>query len=128
MKKIINPNKDSETIILEWIRMIRENEKYYFSKAIDLFSRLPTRHQAALIKHLAEKESQQYWLDNYEDESSYRDVIKSVLFYYSGREKAGDPNKDRFKQELGSFIRSKEFKTVGIKHDASEFTEGLGKL
>jgi hypothetical protein len=128
MKKQLTPNKESERIFIQWLKMIRENEKYYFAKSMDLFSRLPTRHQSGLIKHLAEKEDQTFWLENIEDTTSYRDVLRSILFYYSGREMAGDPTKKKFAAEIAAFVRSKDFIGAGAVAEASEFKNELESL
>jgi hypothetical protein len=109
------------------MNLIDNGEKYYFAKAADLFSDLPARHQSAFIKYFADKVNVKFWLDNWHDSTQYRDVLRSILFYYSGREKAKDPNKKEFRNELMEFMRSDEFKS-GVKHEAKEFKEGLESL
>lgn len=117
-------DKESKRVFSRWITLINEEEKYYFAKAIDLFSDLPARHQTAFVKYFAEKTNNQFWLDNWADSTQYRDVVRSILFYYSGRERAGDPNKKEFAEELRNFMKSDDFK-AGVKHEAKEFKEGL---
>lgn len=124
----LKPNKESEITIMLWLKMIRENEKYYFSKAMELFAKLPARHQSGLIKHLAEATKHQYWIDNIDDTTQHREVMKSILFYYSGREVAGDPTKKKFAQELAAYVRSKDFKGAGHSADAKTFKDELGKI
>ena len=123
----VSVEKESRVILTRWVRLIRENEKYYFAKAMDLFSSLPMKHQAGLIKFLGERENQKFWTDNFADDSRYREVMKSILFYYSGRDKVGDPSKERFVKDIAAFIKSKEFKTDAVA-EAKAFTEGLEKL
>lgn len=120
--------KADQNLILKWMRYIQDDERYYFSKAIEIFSELSASRQAIIIRHFAEKEEQKFWLENAEDSTRYRDVLRSILFYYSGREKIGDPSKEIFKKELGSILKSRDFKMAGAASSVAEFKKELESL
>lgn len=121
-------DKQTRRIIVEWIRLVTQQERYYFAKAMDLFYEVPGEYQRAMIEFFAEKESQDKWLEKVEDNTQYRDVIRSILFYYSGSEDAGQPNKKQFIVGLGEFIKSDKYKEAERAVSAATFTEELESI
>jgi hypothetical protein len=119
-----------DKLILAWIRLITEDQRYYFVKAIDLFYELPDLHQKNLIEFFGEKAENESWTEAASDNTKYIDVIRNILFYYSGKEKVQQPNKNAFASILGEYLKSdrcKEAHEVRIKKK-KDFQEGLKSL
>ena len=77
--------KEMRRLSLDWIRLIKNEERYYFIKAMDIFYGMPENHQRGLLGYIAHEEDMNKWLDKLEDNTQYPDVIRSILFYYTGR-------------------------------------------
>lgn len=120
--------KDAKRKMMIWIRLVTQQERYYFAKAMDLFYQIPAEYQRALIEFFGERESHDKWLDKVDDNTQYRDVIRSILFYYSGSEDAGQPNKRQFILNLADFMKSDKFKTAEESSTAELFTEELDRI
>lgn len=120
--------KQARRIILDWIRLVTQQERYYFAKAMDLFYEIPGEYQRAMIEHFGEKEGCDKWLEKVDDNTQYRDVIRSILFYYSGVEDAGQPNKRQFIVNLAEFVKSERFSKAEDAITAESFSEELDRI
>jgi uncharacterized protein with ParB-like and HNH nuclease domain len=116
--------------LLQWIRLIQEDSRYYFVKAVDIFYELPDIHQKNIIEFFADEAEQEIWKDSALDSTKYLDVIRNILFYYSGKEKLQHPNKKVFASLLAKYLKSERCKQaleVKIKSKRA-FAEGLKAL
>jgi hypothetical protein len=120
--------KEAKRKMMHWIRLVTQQERYYFAKAMDLFYQIPSEYQKAMIEFFAERESNNKWLEKVDDDTQYRDVIRSILFYYSGSEDAGQPNKRQFITSLAELIKSERFKTIEESATADVFSEELDRI
>lgn len=117
--------KEAKQIFLNWIRLIKSNESYYFPKAMELFYKLPANHQRGFLTFMATEVDMNKWIDKLDDDTQYPDVVRSMLFYYSGREKSGDPNKEEFKMRIAEYLKSSAFKEAEESTTAIDFKEAL---
>ena len=123
--------KESKKIFAQWCGLINREDRYYFSKAIDLFYALPSSVQYEMLKFYCESLDKKKWLDKCEDETQYIDVVRGLLYHFSGREDAGQPSKKEFGRKLAEFLGSKEFKKLESsvhKEKAEDFMEELGEV
>jgi hypothetical protein len=90
--------------------MINDKERHFFAKFMEEFAILPQKHQAGLLRYFADKCDQKKWKDYLEDTTMYNDVIRSILFYYSGREEIGQPSKKELAHGLREYVESSHFK------------------
>ena len=121
-----------------WFRLIREfdrgNERYYLHKAMRIFLDFPAGHQSGLLHFIVEKIPNERWQKNLEDNTRYLDVIRSVLYFYTGREDLGQPSMKNFQELLVDYLKSSNYlkaETEPVVIDAPEeesFTEMLGAL
>lgn len=117
--------KETKRVFLDWIRLINSGESYYFPKAMELFYELPANHQHGFLNFIANEVDIGKWQDKLDDNTQYPDVIRSILFYYSGREKSGDPNKEEFKMQIAEYLKSSMFKEAEEGESAVDFKEAL---
>ena len=114
--------------VLDWVKLINSEERYYFVKAMDIFYEMPENHQRGLLGFLAHEIDMNKWLDKLEDSTQYPDVIRSVLFYFSGRKEAGQPCKNDLKLKLGEYLKSTDFETSEEDEEIYGFTDALEEL
>jgi hypothetical protein len=116
--------------LLELIRILkRDDVNYYLPRAMDFFYGLSSVHQKNLLKHVTDANPQDEWLDGLEDDTLYPDVIRSMLYYYSGRTDLGQPCKADLGQLVGEYVKSAS--TRELLRDpakASAFTEALKSM
>lgn len=123
----------ARTIMLQWVRLNKDEARYYFAKAIDLFLSLPAAHQKAMVEHFVGVLALSKLEELMHDPTRYVEIIRSVLFYYSGRPGTPSPGRAQFTEELAKFIRSEAWtEAEAIKPEdlisKIEFTSELGAL
>lgn len=122
----------AKTSILEWIRLIKAVDqgrtKYYMPKAIELFLTLPDVYQYGLLKFVAERLENDIWLEKIQDNTQYIDVLRSILFYYSGQQKAAQPCRLDFNNCLGEYVRSSYFTSAEDLGASADFKHELESL
>ncbi len=103
-------------VFLSWISLIKEDSEYYFAKAMDMFYDLPSCHRKAFLSYIVNFVDNEDWADKLDDETHYPEVLRSVLFYYSGREQKGEPClKDFAEDMIAGYLRSKDFKALSVR-------------
>lgn len=111
-KKVVSTSAEAKKFVVLIIRMINNNERAFFAKFMEDFRELNGKHQEGLLRYLSERCDQKKWKDRLDDTTMYNDVIRSVLFHYSGRDELGQPSKKEFAHALREYIDSAEFKAV----------------
>lgn len=119
-------------IMIQWIRFCRDDVRYYFPKAIDLFAKLPETHQKVFVEHFSNVIPNNRWNEKAFDNTRYMELVRSVLFYYSGKNGSHSPSREVFATEVAKLLRSDEWKEadefqVTVK-SREEFTTGLEAL
>lgn len=120
--------QQAKAVLVDWMKLIRSEERYYFPKAMRLFYQMPFAYQKGFVQFFAEKHEMPKWLDKVDDNTQYPDVIRSILFYYSGRKELEQPFKHQLLPCLLEFTKSDEFKKAGEMSSAAMFTEELDSL
>lgn len=117
-------------ILLEWVQLIKSDKKFYIVKAMDLFSMLPESNQKALIDFIADKVGMESWKTESEDSTKYSDVIRNILFYFTGKEKLQQPNKTEFAGHLRDYFNviKDEKKTLVRIEKERKFKERVESL
>lgn len=92
--------------MLRWLRLNSQESRYYIPKAIDLFLCLPETHQKLFVEHFADGLAMSKWQDKVHDPTHYVELVRSILFYYSGRPGTPSPGRSQFVEELARLIRS----------------------
>lgn len=120
----------AKQVLLEWVQLIKQERKFYLVKAMDLFSRLEETHQKGLIDLIAVKVGNEDWKRDSDDNTKYSDVIRNILFYFTGRERLQQPSKTDFAGYLRDYFNQiKEEKDSLIKiKKAKEFSKELSAL
>jgi len=110
-----------------WLRLINNNERYYFSKAMDVFYSMEEEDQRSLLVFFAEQTKTPSWETKAEDSTQYPSVIRAILVYYSGRKELSQPTKEEFKELMGKWIRihEKAKKKVILKRESKDFKKEL---
>jgi len=111
-KKVVSTSGEAKKFVVLIIRMINSNERAFFAKFMEDFRELNGKHQGGLLRFLSERCDQKKWKDRLDDTTMYNDVIRSVLFHYSGRDELGQPSKKELAHALREYIDSAEFKSV----------------
>lgn len=117
-------------LLLEWVQLIKTEKKFYIVKAMDIFFQLSENNQKGLIELIAQKVGNEDWKRDAEDGTKYADVIRNILFYFTGRERLQQPSKSDFAGYLRDYfnvIKSEKETMVEVKK-AKEFSEGLSSL
>lgn len=120
--------REMKRSVLKMVRLINAEERYFFVKAMDVFYEMPANHQHGFLSYLANEVDMKIWLDKVEDSTQYPDVIRSILFYYSGRGDLGQPSKSDFKSKLAEYLKSAEFGTSEDGADIGDFSTALEEL
>lgn len=118
---------EAKKFVIGIIRMINNNERAFFAKFMEDFRELNAKHQAGLLRYLSERCDQKKWKDRLDDTTMYNDVIRSVLFYYSGRDEIGQPSKKEFAHALREYVDSAQFKDVE-DGDHETFSSSFGAI
>lgn len=120
----------AKQVLLEWVQLIKQERKFYLVKAMDLFARLEETHQKGLIDLIATKVGNEDWKRDSDDNTKYSDVIRNILFYFTGRERLQQPSKTDFAGYLRDYFNQiKEEKDSLIKiKKAKEFSKELSAL
>jgi len=108
-------SQSAKNLILGWIRMVKMFDtslRYYFPKAIDIFLKLSIQHQYGLLKFFTEDIKSSKLTNKIQDNTQYVDVMRSILFYYTGSKDFGQPNREEFCSLLGRYCRSSIFKQI----------------
>jgi len=100
------------SLFFEWVNLIVRNERYYLAEAMGIFYRLPSPHQKGLLSFFVEKIPNRRWEELFEDPTRYMDVIRSILYYYTGHKKAEQPTKEDFGKMLGEYCKSDWYKNA----------------
>ena len=66
--------------------------------------------------------------DKLEDSTQFPDLIRGVLYHYSGREDAGQPSKIEFGRKLAEFLRSSYMREATITKEADGFMKDLKEV
>lgn len=111
-KKVVSTSVEAKKFVITIIRMINGNERAFFSKFMEDFRELNGKHQFGLLRYLSDRCDQKKWKDRLDDTTMYNDVIRSVLFYYSGRDELGQPSKKELAHALREYVDSAHFKEV----------------
>lgn len=123
-RKVLSTSDKCKRFLASCIRMINEKERHFFAKFMEEFARLHQKHQAGLLRYFADKCDQKKWKDHLDDTTMYNDVIRSILFYYSGREEIGQPSKKDLAHCLREYIDSSHFKEAEDE-ESTVFMESL---
>lgn len=113
---------------IDMARVLRGTENYYFVKCIDIFDRLPIGHKHGFLSFIAEKEKVEKWKDLIADDTQYYNLMRSVLFYYSGREEFSEPCKHDLIKSIIKYSQSPTYKEVRVAKEAETFMEGIEDL
>lgn len=96
-------------VTTRWVSLINGKERYYYTKAMDLFYSLELDDQRSLLRFFVEETKTSKWEAKLDDSTQYASVIRAILFYYSGNpELKGEPTKEDFRTLLGKWIRAHE--------------------
>lgn len=113
-------------LALEMIKLINdESASYFMVKIMDIFYKFPLEHQQGLLEYIAEEEDEERWLDKVDDETHYTGVLRSILFYFSGRKDLDQPSKEELKQHIGGYLKSSKYKLAEESKGAESFEESL---
>jgi hypothetical protein len=123
-RKKASTSDNCKRFLVTCIRMINDKERHFFAKFIEEFSRLNHKHQSNLLRYFSDKCDQKKWKDCLEDTTMYNDVIRSILFYYSGREELGQPSKKEMAHALREYIESSHYKEAE-EEESEVFMESL---
>jgi hypothetical protein len=114
--------------IKPWCKLISDNERYYLPKAIDLFIEMSGNHQMGLLRHICEKVPNERWQSKLPDNTQYLDVIRSMLYYYTGSKDLDQPSKEEFKNLIASYIKSPSFEDAERSKEVESFHDLLEDL
>lgn len=109
-------------------RILRGTDNYYFVKCIDVFDRLPIGHKRNFLTHLAEQTKIEKWKELSSDDTQYYNLMRSVLFYFSGREEFSEPCKHDLIKSIVKYSQSPSYKEVKVAKEAETFMEGIEDL
>ena len=129
-KEVVADSASAKQLLLEWVQLIKQERKFYLVKAMDIFAQLEEQHQKGLIELIAEKVGNEDWKKDAEDNTKYSDVIRNILFYFTGREKLQQPSKTEFAGLLRDYfnqIKAEKESLVKLKK-AKEFSKELSAL
>ena len=102
--------KAVKRIFHSWLVLIRNvKERYYLAKALDLFYALPALHQKNLLLHIVKEIPNTRWEALTSDYTQHIDAMRSILYYYTGTEMAGDPTRAQFADLLKGYLKSSLF-------------------
>lgn len=85
-------------------------KKFYFAKFIDWFTdELPEAHQKALLAFIVDQVDNERWERRIDDPFATVELVKSILFHYSGREGIKtEPSVDNLIELIEDYLNSKE--------------------
>lgn len=109
--------------ILDMMLTIESSENYRLPRAIDLFMELSSAHQKNLLNFIVEQNPQPGWLEMTGDSTQYIDLLKSILYYYTGRDDATQPTKEQLKKLVGSYCKTSAFKEAHGKPATASFMD-----
>ena len=109
-KKAVSTSVETKRFVLDVLKMIGDKDRYFFGKFMERFRELNGKHQEGFIKFMAERYEQKKWKDLSDDTTMYNDIIRSILFHFSGREDIGQPSKKELAHALREYIDSHFFK------------------
>ena len=109
-RRTVSTSVECKRFLLASIRMINEKERHFFAKFIEDFADLNSKHQSGLLRYIADRYDQKKWKDCLDDTTMYNDVIRSILFYFSGRDEMGQPSKKELAHALREYVDSSHFK------------------
>jgi hypothetical protein len=116
--------KGAKKGIIKLMNLIKNDERYFFPKAMDVFYELPAGHQKSMLSFFADKEDESKWRDHLNDDTEYPRIIRSILFYYSGREDLGAPSKAEFRKNLLEYTKSPFFEEA----ESGDFMDAMAEL
>lgn len=120
----------AKSVLNRMIELLESNENFYFLKTIETFEKLPSKYQKDFLRHFVEgyRDEAPHWGAMARDESEYFSMMRSILFYFSGKELSQAPTKNDLIEEIKSYMNSESFKKVDTAFDADEIREGLETL
>lgn len=91
---------------------ILKRERFVFAKFIDcFFTAVPGSHQQAFLKFMVEQVGNSRWESMVDDSFMYKDLLRSVLWHYSGRlTLKTEPNIDDLSKMIGQYVRSDAYR------------------
>lgn len=108
--KADSTSANCKRFILGVIKMIHNNDRYFFAKFLEDFAQLDHKHQTGLLRYMSDRYDQKKWKDRLDDTTMYNDVIRSMLFYFSGRDEIGQPSKKELAHALREYVDSAHFR------------------
>lgn len=129
MEAVARAASVSGKTLLSWVRMIKEgdNLRYYFTKAVDQFLLLPSKHQYGLLKFVLDGLGETSLVEKIEDNTQYVGVLRSLLFYHSGKKELDQPCRESFAAKLAQYYRSSLFRELE-KADPEDFKNELENI
>lgn len=94
--------------MLRLIKILKEDESY-FSEFMMHFYIIPSTLQRSFLNYIVEQVGSTTMESQLQDEYQWRDLVKSVLMFFSGLKKdkgVDQPNKEELMQHMADFIKS----------------------
>lgn len=106
MRKVV-----SKAWALELVNVLRR-DRFVFAKFMDaFFESVPGPHQRAFLKYVVEQVGNSRWEGMVDDPYLHRDLIRSILWNYSGRlTLKTEPNIEDFSKLIGKYVRSDAYR------------------
>lgn len=95
--------------VIPWVRMIDNGDKYYVHRAMKIFFTMPGAHQEGLLRHIVDQVPNDRWQKKLSDNTQYLDLMRSIIYYYTGREDLGQPSKRQLGKLVSSYLKSSKF-------------------
>lgn len=113
--------------ILNMVRLVQSDEKYYFAKMAEMFAALPVEHQGGILKQAAEMSDIKKLKDLLakDDSTMYPIILRSLLYYYSGKKDLGQPFKREFAIAIHTYTKSPNFEMGEARSEAKDFMSEL---
>lgn len=110
----ISLGDSAKKVFVRWVRLINAQDRYYIAKALEIFMELSAGHQRGFLSYIVEQIPRETWEKALPDPTQYLDVMRSVLYYYSGRETLSEPSKKQFGNLISEYCNSRYFRDADV--------------
>lgn len=116
--------------IVAWKNLCLYDQRYYFPKAMDLFSSWPHSFKTEFLHFVTDRHHSPIWAKMLDDDSLYPDVLRCILNCYTSGDVKSEFAKKKLARVLMDFMKSEAFDRASknIEENTDQFMEALDLL
>lgn len=121
--------KEVGRFLVSMSQLIDNDERHLIAKIIDLYLKMPSNHKYYFVKYLAELTPiEAKWKERVEDDTEYVNVLREIIWYYSGRAEIGQPCKKELKTHILKYVSHDYCEEALTVKESEGFIEELENL